>query len=241
MGAHPRRPRADARHTARLHHARDAVHRVGARTDRRDAARAALRHPQRHPPGLGRRVDERRRDRPAHRPHREGGARRRGPDRARVQRQPGAHRPLLRHARAGDRREPGRRRAEPEGPRRSAHARARADARPGPARGRSFAAARGALPLHGDDGAARVPRGRAARCVVRVHRRAAARQRHVAAVGRADDREPAGSRLRRRHRRGRARGDVGLLHDARRRGSDDRSACRSSTTSRSTRTSFRAA
>ena len=92
VGAHPRRARADARDAARLHHAGHAVHGVGARTDRRDAARAALRHPQRHPAHLGRRVDERRRDRPADRAHREGGGRRRGARRPRLQHQPGAHR-----------------------------------------------------------------------------------------------------------------------------------------------------
>ena len=74
---------------------------------RRDAARAALRDPQRHPADLGRGVDERRRDRPAHRAHREGGGRRGGARRPRLQHQPGAHRRLLRaRARGRSRRAP---------------------------------------------------------------------------------------------------------------------------------------
>ena len=141
VGAHPRRPRADARHAARLHHARDAVHRRGS-ARRLDVmrARAALRDPQRDPARLGRRVDERRRDRPATSP--------------RIAKAEGAEEVLVglvytispvhtdeyyaERARA-DRREPARRRAQPQGSRRAADARARAHARAGAARGRARA------------------------------------------------------------------------------------------------------
>ena len=148
--------------------------------------------------------------------HRQGGRRRGGARRARLQHQPGAHGRLLRRARGRDRRERRRRRAQPQGSRRAADAGARAHARARAARRRPGAAARDALALHRDDGAARLPGGGAARRLVRVHGRATARERQLAALGRADAREPPRRGLQRRARRGRAGRDVRVLHGARR-------------------------
>ena len=155
MGADPRRARADAGDAARLHHARHALHRLGAGAGRRDAPRAALRDPQRRPPHLGRRVDERRRDRSA-RSRRS--RRRRAPTRsssgsstASARCTPTRTTPSARAAVAAS---AARRRAQPEGPGRAADAGARADARSGAARRGARPAARGAHAQHGHDGRA---------------------------------------------------------------------------------------
>ena len=72
-------------------------------------------------------------------------------------------------------------------------------------RGGAGPAARGALAHDRDDGRSPRTSRRPARCVVRLHGGAAARERHVAALGGADGREPARRGLRRGARRRGAR------------------------------------
>ena len=240
MGADPHRARADAGYAARLHHARHALHLVGAGTGRRDAARASLRDPKRRASDLGRRIDERRRHRSPGLAGREGGARRGGRARSRLQPQPGTHRRLLRRAGPPRRRQPTRRHPQPEGPGRAADTGAHPHARAGAARGRAVAAARGALAQHRHHGRAHLPRGRPARHLLCLHGGAAPRERDVAAVGRADAREPQGLRLRRRARRAIPCRDVIRTSPALLPGSAAPSACPWSTTWACTCTSCRA-
>ena len=82
-----------------------------------DVMRLALvRDPERCSPHLGRRVDERRHDRPRDRRDRERGGSRRGRGRPRVLALPGPHRRLLRSPGPSDRREPSRGRPGAEDP-----------------------------------------------------------------------------------------------------------------------------
>ena len=76
--------------------------------------------------------------------------------------------------------------------------------------------------------------------LVSLHRSEAARERHVAAFGGADDREPARAGVSRRPRRRRAARGLALLHEPRSRARSSRRRSRSSTTSPSTSTSCRA-
>ena len=188
--------------------------------------------PERDPAHLGRRVDERRRNRP--------------PDRARSPRSEAPRRSspasssrispvhtddyYAERARAVAR-SPRRRHSQPEGPGRAVDARARAHARAGVARSRAGAAARGALAHDRHDGGADLPRGGRARrlapCAPRCgrsrtaprSRRPSRRSRTCAAAGfdAAIDDAVRWPRCR-------------VLHCASRPGSGARSGCRSSTT-----------
>ena len=179
-------------------------------------------------------------DRPCDRRDRERRGSRRGRGRSRLLDQPRPHRRLLRRACACHRREPSRRRPEPEGSRWAAHPGAGAHA------GAGAAGRRPNLPLEVHShmtatmGAACYAEAAELGCLVPLHRSEAARERHVAAFGGADDRESARAGVSRRPRRRRAGRGFALLHEPCSRARSARRRSRSSTTSPSTSTSSRA-